>query len=39
MHELKTRLNAHKFANSWIFPKSCYHSFDLQMTLKHSTNR
>ena len=39
MHELNTGLNAHKFGNSWIFLKSSYHSFDLEITLKHSLNR
>ena len=39
MYELNTGLNAHKFGNSWIFPKSSYHSFDLEITLKHSLNR
>ena len=29
MHELKTGLNADKFATFWMFPKSFYHSFDL----------
>ena len=33
MHALKTGLYAGKFATFWMFPKSFYHSFVLQMTL------
>ena len=38
LHELKTGLNADKFATFWMFLKSCYHSLVFQMTLIHSTN-
>ena len=37
MHELKTGLNADKFASFWMFPKIFYHSFVLSMTLIHCT--
>ena len=39
MQELKTGLNVDKFANFWMFPERFYHSFVLQMTLKHSRRK
>ena len=32
------KLCINKLSSSWLFPKSFYHSFVLQMTLLHSTN-
>ena len=39
MRELKTGLNADKFATSCLFSKSFYHSVFQQMSLIHSPNR
>ena len=36
MHELKTGLNADKFATFWMHPESFYRLFVLQLTLIHT---
>ena len=36
MHALKSALHADKFATFWMFPKTFYHSFVLQMTLLYT---